>query len=153
MTEVIRNELVVDVTESPPLTVTSEQTVSTVAVTESPALTVLVEKPSGPVELTILPDPAVVTVEQSIAPVDVSILPDPATVVVEVPGHDNDAHLVHVQATPALEWTVAHNLGKFPSVTIVDSAGSEVEAAVRHNDANNLTVTFTAAMSGSLYLN
>lgn len=49
--------------------------------------------------------------------------------------------------------TVNHNLGKFPSVTVIDSAGDEVEGAVDHLNANSLTVTFAAPFSGVVYLN
>lgn len=51
------------------------------------------------------------------------------------------------------EWTIAHNLGKYPSVTIVDSAGTKVVGDVEYIDENTLKVSFSAAFSGKAYLN
>ena len=50
-------------------------------------------------------------------------------------------------------WTVTHNLNRFPSVTVVDSAGDEIYANVDYVDANNLTVTFATPTTGTVYLN
>jgi hypothetical protein len=44
-------------------------------------------------------------------------------------------------------------MGKFPSVSIVDTAGDEVEGTVNHISNIRLTITFTAAFSGKAYLN
>lgn len=68
-------------------------------------------------------------------------------------GSGNDLHYNYTQGVASATWTIAHSLGKFPSVTIVDSAGSEVEGSVHHADANNLTVSFSAPFSGTAYLN
>lgn len=58
----------------------------------------------------------------------------------------------HTQGTAAAVWSITHNLGFFPNVTVLDSAGTEVEGDVAYVDANNLTVTFTAAFGGVAYL-
>jgi hypothetical protein len=68
-------------------------------------------------------------------------------------GTPGDASFVFSQATPAATWTIAHGLGKFPSVTVVDSAGSVVVGDVNYADANNLTVGFSGGFSGKAYLN
>lgn len=60
---------------------------------------------------------------------------------------------VHTQASPASQWSVAHNLNKYPSVSIVDSANEEVIGEVEYVDANNLIVRFTAPFSGEAYIN
>jgi hypothetical protein len=60
---------------------------------------------------------------------------------------------VHTQTVPALEWTVTHNLGKYPSVSIVDSAEEEVIGEVEYVDTNSLIVKFTAAFSGKAFIN
>lgn len=57
------------------------------------------------------------------------------------------------QTTPSATWTIVHNLGRFPSVTVVDSAGSEIHGAVLYVDSNNVTISFSAATAGSAYLN
>jgi len=50
-------------------------------------------------------------------------------------------------------WTVVHNLNKYPSVSIVDTAGDEVIGQVHFNDSNTVTITFTAAFSGKAFIN
>lgn len=46
------------------------------------------------------------------------------------------------------EVFVAHNLFKYPAVTVHDSAGDEVEGQIEHIDINSLRVYFTAPFSG-----
>ena len=48
---------------------------------------------------------------------------------------------------------VNHNLNKYPSPIIRDSAGDEVEGTVVHIDKNSLTVTFSAPFSGIVSCN
>lgn len=48
---------------------------------------------------------------------------------------------------------VNHNLGKQPSVLVIDSSGAEVEGDVVHNSINQLTITFSASFSGVVYCN
>jgi len=50
-------------------------------------------------------------------------------------------------------WVINHNLGKYPSVSTVDSAGSIINGAITYNSANKITVVFTSATSGKAYLN
>lgn len=59
----------------------------------------------------------------------------------------------HIQSTASAEWSIAHNLGKFPSVTVVDSAGTVVYGDVTYIDSNNLKITFSAEFGGTAYLN
>jgi hypothetical protein len=49
--------------------------------------------------------------------------------------------------------TIAHNLGKFPSVTTVDSAGSHIVGDIQHIDNNNFIITFKASFQGKVYVN
>jgi hypothetical protein len=60
---------------------------------------------------------------------------------------------IHTQSSPAATWTIAHNLNKFPAVSIVDSANAEVIGEVEYIDADNLVVKFTAAFSGQAFIN
>ena len=53
----------------------------------------------------------------------------------------------------ASTWVIEHNLGRFPSVTTVDSAGSEITGAVTYDNENKITVVFNSATSGNAYLN
>jgi hypothetical protein len=57
------------------------------------------------------------------------------------------------QSTPASTWSITHNLSKFPSVTIVDSADNVVVGYQVYNSNNQITLTFSAPFSGKAYLN
>lgn len=57
------------------------------------------------------------------------------------------------QATASDTWEIEHNLGKYPSVTIVDTAGNTFFPAVQYIDENNIVVTMNGATSGKAYLN
>jgi len=50
-------------------------------------------------------------------------------------------------------WTITHNLGKFPSVTVVDSANTVVIGNVDYTNSNSLVITFNASFSGCVFLN
>lgn len=57
-------------------------------------------------------------------------------------------------ATPARSvWNINHGMGKRPSVTVIDTAGSVVQGEITYIDDNNLTLTFSAAFKGTAYLN
>lgn len=60
---------------------------------------------------------------------------------------------VHHQLAPSAVWTVPHQMGKFPSVTVVDSAGTRVFGDVSYVSPDLLTVTFSAPFGGVAYLN
>lgn len=64
-----------------------------------------------------------------------------------------DAHFEFHQASASSTWNVTHNLGKFPSVTIKLADGTIGQAAVTHNNINNLTITFSGDNSGTAYMN
>jgi len=49
--------------------------------------------------------------------------------------------------------TIAHNLNKFPSVTVVDSGGSHIVGDVQHINENSFTITFTASFQAKVYAN
>lgn len=50
-------------------------------------------------------------------------------------------------------WTIQHNMSKYPSVIVVDSAGSQVFGDVVYLDINSLQITFTSEFGGKVYLN
>jgi hypothetical protein len=62
-------------------------------------------------------------------------------------------HYVHEQRQASAVWTVNHNLGKVPAVTVVDTAGTEVIGDVRHVDENTALLTFSAPFSGKAICN
>jgi hypothetical protein len=49
--------------------------------------------------------------------------------------------------------TVAHNLQKYPAVTVVSSAKQVIICDIDYIDMNTLTVNFTAPFSGTVYCN
>lgn len=72
------------------------------------------------------------------------------------PGKDGtggDLHYHHVQATPAAVWVIAHGLGKYPAISIVDSGGSTVIGDVKYDTTDQCTVAFSAAFSGEAFCN
>lgn len=64
-----------------------------------------------------------------------------------------DLHYVHEQSVPSSTWSIIHNLGKYPSASVVDSAGSNVEGYVIYDSTNAITLSFNGAFSGVAYLN
>lgn len=58
-----------------------------------------------------------------------------------------------IQPTPSSSWSVTHNMNKFPSVTIVDSAGNIVEGETVYNSLNTCTLNFQGSFSGKAYFN
>ena len=50
-------------------------------------------------------------------------------------------------------WNLEHNLGRFPAVQVVDTAGSVVIGDIQYVDQNNITITFSAPFQGTAYLN
>jgi hypothetical protein len=58
----------------------------------------------------------------------------------------------HTQGSSSTVWTLEHNLGFYPSVSVFMSSGDIVEGAIEHQDVNNLTITFSVAISGTAYL-
>ena len=64
-----------------------------------------------------------------------------------------DAEYIHEQSVSSSNWKIPHNLNKFPSVMIIDSAGSEVKGDIVYDDKNNLHIKFSAGFTGKAYLN
>lgn len=65
----------------------------------------------------------------------------------------SDLNYRHQQSTPSNVWVIVHSLGKYPSVTVIDSAGSEVEGEIVYDNDNQVTIVFSAGFSGNAYLN
>lgn len=69
------------------------------------------------------------------------------------PSGAGDKTYVHIQASAMTVWSITHNLSKYPSISIFDSLGRSIWANPLHINANQLTITFSAAVSGKAYLN
>ena len=69
-----------------------------------------------------------------------------------------DITYTHNQSSTSDTWVITHNLNRFPSVTVVDSANTIVQGTVVYNSNKQLTVTFfsngnSLAFQGKAYLN
>lgn len=65
----------------------------------------------------------------------------------------SDKNYVHTQGTASAIWEIAHDMNKFPAVSVVDSDNKLVVGDITYTDLNNLTITFSEAFSGKAYLN
>jgi hypothetical protein len=59
----------------------------------------------------------------------------------------------HNQLSSSSTWTITHNLSRFPSVTIVDSAGTVQIGEVFYVSSNQVIVSFSSPFGGKAYLN
>ena len=64
-----------------------------------------------------------------------------------------DKHYRHQQTMAAIEWICRHNLNKYPSLQIVDSAMSVFQGDIKHIDLNTTVITFTSAFCGEAHFN
>lgn len=64
-----------------------------------------------------------------------------------------DKHYRFVKVAAAQVWSVSHNLNKWPSVDIYDTAGELIFGQIEHVDSNNCVITFSEPTSGEAYLN
>lgn len=60
---------------------------------------------------------------------------------------------VHEQSVASATWEIQHNLDRYPSVTVVDSAGDVVHCDAKYIDRNNVRLDFSAEFGGKAYLN
>lgn len=115
--------------------------------------------PDTDVIVRVVEEVARVVVASPAVPAVVGVAGDEYTVRLEggpvrvVSAVGGDKFYAHDQATPAAVWDVTHNLGKYPAVAAVDSAGRWWVGAVEYVDENRLRVYFSAGFSGKAYLN
>lgn len=103
--------------------------------------------------------------DTNLAPLFVDVLPLASTVesIVNGSGPGSGANpqtpaagvstYVYTKSVAEAVWDINHNLGKFPSVVILDSSDDEVEGDVRYINPNRITITFSAAFAGRALLN
>lgn len=83
---------------------------------------------------------------------------NPATGEVSTPAtgaiiNGGDKNYIHNQIAPNNVWTITHNLGKFPSVTISDSTERIVIGDIHFINNNEIQIFFKGAFSGKAYIN
>lgn len=77
-----------------------------------------------------------------------------ASVGVQGPPGERGGAYVHTQSTAANQWVVSHNLGFYPSVSVVSSGGVRIDdPEVRHTSTNLLTIYFVSPFTGTARLN
>lgn len=64
------------------------------------------------------------------------------------PGTSAAASHEHQQTTPAAAWTVNHNLGFKPAVTLLSVGGREMLGEVIHTSTNQFIAYFDAPLAG-----
>ena len=64
-----------------------------------------------------------------------------------------DKNYVHTQGISSASWVVTHNLGKYPSVNVIDSANNNIVGSVVYNSINQVTISFAGDTSGTATLN
>ncbi len=58
------------------------------------------------------------------------------------------------QGIPSDTWVIQHNLGRNPSVTVVDSAGAvQIPDEINYDTDNQITVKFLGSFAGKAFLN
>lgn len=57
----------------------------------------------------------------------------------------------HSQLTPLSTWVIQHDMGRYCSVTVLDSAGTLVVGDVHYDSVNQVTVTFSSAFAGTAH--
>ena len=57
------------------------------------------------------------------------------------------------QGVPATTWNITHNLGKFPSITVIDTGNTVVQGEYTYTNNTSVILKFSAAFAGKAYLN
>lgn len=116
---------------------------------------VITEVSTEVIEIELQPSPVVEIVEVAAEVLEIAVEgpqgPPGPQGPVGPPGAD--ATYTHTQGAPSASWSITHGLGKYPSVTVVDSSGSEVEGDVTYLSNAQVLVSFSAPFSGVAYLN
>ena len=73
------------------------------------------------------------------------------TAVEQGPAGASPAAYTHSQAVASAVWTAAHNLGKYPAVTVADNLREPLLADVSYLDANTVQVAFSSARTGFVF--
>lgn len=68
-------------------------------------------------------------------------------------GGSGDITYIHTHLTAEKVWDIRHNLNKYPSATVVDSAGNVVIGDCEYISKDRLVLRFSGTFSGHAYLN
>jgi hypothetical protein len=68
-------------------------------------------------------------------------------------GSDLNSYTESFTATADTSLTITHNLGRYPSITVREnSTGDVIVGEYEYTDENNIELTFSEAVSGTVYL-
>ena len=96
------------------------------------------------------------------APVDIALLPgvtgqrgpqgQPGPVGPTGPQGPSGQSFTYTPPDARTTWTITHNLGFNPNVTVSDSVGTEYFGQISYTNSNSLILTFSQAVYGTAYL-
>lgn len=69
------------------------------------------------------------------------------------PASSIDLSFVFTQTVPSSSWVIVHDLGKYVSVTVVDTNNNEIFGSVSYINENAIQIEFSVPVSGKAYLN
>lgn len=58
----------------------------------------------------------------------------------------------HTQYSASATWSITHNLGYKPNVTVSDSAGTIIEGEIAYPSSSTIVLNFSSAFAGTAYL-
>lgn len=64
-----------------------------------------------------------------------------------------DKTFYYEQPIASSEWVINHNMNKYPSVMVFDSANDEVHGDIRYSSKDQIIITFSAPFTGVALLN
>lgn len=112
---------------------------------------IVIELDDAPILIELDADAAVLAVALD-APADVVV----DVSAIGVPGVAGPAGVapayVHTQSSAATTWTIPHNLGFRPTVSITTTGGLAVIGDVQHLSDNTLVLSFAVALAGTARL-
>lgn len=96
--------------------------------------------------------------------IEVFVIQGESTVVIETavqgppgppgpPGPAGGSTYEHTQDVASAVWTIAHNLNRFPSVTVTDHLGEILAVDAKYLDENIVRITHGVPLTGYAYLN
>ena len=65
----------------------------------------------------------------------------------------SDKTFVHIQSTPSAEWTITHNLNKYPSIIIVDNNFIAKMGEIKYLGMQSVQISFDQPFAGRAFLN
>ena len=64
----------------------------------------------------------------------------------------NKSKYTHTQGSPTTTWSITHNLGYRPNVSVVDTSDTVCFGDIDYTNDNAIVVTFTQSFAGKAYL-